>query len=146
MNIRPITPSDIAFLTSVRVEFPDAWNEEMLYSAFRAGNFYGYIAEETVKDETCPVGFITYSMNIDTADLQDLFVLKDRRGQGIGKALIKEFIFGAKERGAKKLFLEVRESNIIAQKLYLLMGFNRLSVRKKYYSDGENALVLSKEL
>ena len=146
MNIRPITPSDIAFLTSVRVEFPDAWNEDMLYSAFRAGNFYGFIAEEIINGETCPVGFITYSMNIDTADLQDVFVLKTRRGQGIGKALVKEFIFGAQERGAQKLFLEVRESNSVAQKLYLLMGFTKLSVRKKYYSDGENALVFIKEL
>lgn len=146
MNIRPITPSDIAFLTSVRTDFPDCWNEEMLYSAFRAGNFYGFIAEETINGNIFPVGFITYSMNVDTADLQDLFVLKNRRGQGIGKTLVKEFIFGAKERGAKKLFLEVREGNSVAQKLYLLMGFNKLSVRKKYYSDGENAVIFIKEL
>lgn len=146
MNIRPITPSDIGFLTSARTDFPDCWNEEMLYSAFRAGNFYGFIAEESALGKVSPVGFITYSMNVDTADLQDLFVLKTRRGQGIGKALIKEFIFGAKERGAKKLFLEVRESNSVAQKLYLMMGFTKLSVRKKYYSDGENALVFIKEL
>ena len=146
MKIRPLTPSDIAFLTSVRAEFSDAWNEEMLVSSFRSGNFYGFIAEEDTDGKTLPVGFITYSMNVDTADLQDLFVIKTCRGRGIGKLLLKEFVSGAGKKGAKKLFLEVRESNDIAQKLYFFMGFNRLSVRKKYYSDGENAVVLFKEL
>ena len=146
MNIRSITPSDTAFLTSVRKDFPDAWNEEMLYSAFRAGNFYGFIAEEQTDGNIFPVGFITYSMNVDTADLQDLFVLNGYRKRGIGKALVKEFIEGAENKGAQKLFLEVRESNTVAQKLYLAMGFTKLSVRKKYYSDGENAIVFIKEL
>lgn len=146
MIIRPITQSDITFLTSVRADFPDAWNEDMINSAFRSGNFYGFIAEETDNGTNLPVGFITYSVSVDTADLQDVFVLKDYRKRGIGGALVKEFIFGAQEKGAEKLFLEVRESNTVAQKLYLSTGFTKLSIRKKYYSDGENAIVLIKEL
>lgn len=146
MNVRPLFESDIAFLTSACGDFPDAWNEEMLLSAFRAGNFYGFIAEETENGKTFSVGFITYSMNIDTADLQDLYVREDFRKGGVGYALLLNFIDDAKKRGAEKLFLEVRESNLPAIRLYEKAGFTFLSVRRKYYSDGENAVVLIKEL
>ncbi|MBO4252073.1 MAG: ribosomal protein S18-alanine N-acetyltransferase [Clostridia bacterium] len=146
MNIRPVSSDDIAFLASFKAAFPDAWDENMLKSAFRAGNFYGFIAEESVGENDTPVGFITYSVNIDDADLQDLFVTDSYRNRGVGSALINEFIAGAKDRGARKLFLEVRESNLKAQRLYCAAGFKKISVRNKYYSDGENAFVYIKEL
>lgn len=144
MKIRPLDKNDIPFLVSARESFPDAWDEKMLVSAFNAGNFFGFIAEE-IKDGV-PAGFITYSVNIDTADMQDLFVAENYRRKGVGNALIAAFIKDAKSRGVKKLFLEVRESNTPAINLYKKAGFNLVSVRRKYYSDGENALVLVKEL
>ena len=144
--IRRITIKDVGFLSSVRDAFPDAWNEDMLNSAFRAGNFYGFIAEERAGGKNLPIGFITFSVCCDTADLQDLFVKPDFRKKGVAKALVSAFENDTRERGVKKLFLEVRESNAPAIALYLSGGFEQISVRKKYYSDGENALVLSKEL
>lgn len=141
MIIRPLNKDDIPFLVSARNTFPDAWDEKMLLSAFNAGNFYGFIAEDGEK-----VGFLTYSVNIDTADLQDLFVAEACRKKGVGSVLVAEFIKGAISHGVKKLFLEVRESNTPAIGLYEKAGFTFLSVRKRYYSDGENARVYIKEL
>ena len=146
MNVRALKKSDITFLLSSRKDFPDLWNEDMLNSAFRAGNFYGFIAEERAGGKNLPIGFITFSVCCDTADLQDLFVKPDFRKKGVAKALVSAFENDTCERGVKKLFLEVRESNAPAIALYLSGGFKQISVRKKYYSDGENALVLSKEL
>lgn len=144
MNLRALTRNDIPFLISIRKDFPDAWDENMLDSAFRAGNFYGFVAEET--DGGLPVGFITYSINMDAADLQDLFVIKEKRRQGIANALLSAFITDAKSRNIKKLFLEVRESNTAALNLYKAARFTFLSARKRYYADGEDANVLIKEL
>ena len=141
MKIRPLLKTDIPFLTSARESFSDAWDEKMLVSAFNVGNFFGFVAEDGE-----PIGFITYSVNIDTADMQDLFVTEDYRKKGVGYALVSAFMEGAKSNGVKKLFLEVRESNLPAVNLYKKAGFTFLSIRKKYYSDGENALVLVKEL
>ena len=146
MNLRALTKNDTAFLISACNTFSDAWNENMLLSAFRAGNFYGFIAEENFGGENTPIGFITYSVNIDTADLQDLFVAEEYRGRGVGKALVSAFIDAAREKGVKKLFLEVRESNEAAIGLYALAGFKFISIRKKYYADGENAFIYVKEL
>ena len=118
MNIRSFEKGDIPFLVSARERFSDAWDENMLLSAFRAGNFYGFIAEENQSGENTPIGFITYSVNIDTADLQDLFVSEEYRGKGVGKALVSAFMRAVHENGVKKLFLEVRESNTPAITLY----------------------------
>ena len=142
MKIRALYKTDIPFLVSACESFPDAWDEKMLLSAFKAGNFFGFIVEDGV----LPKGFITYSVNIDTADLQDLFVAENYRKKGVGNALIASFIKDTCARGVKKLFLEVRESNTPAINLYKKAGFNLVLIRKKYYSDGENALVLVKEL
>ncbi|MBR0189820.1 MAG: ribosomal protein S18-alanine N-acetyltransferase [Clostridia bacterium] len=141
MTIRALCKTDIPFLVSARDSFPDAWDEKMLLSAFNAGNFFGFIAEDGA-----PAGFITYSVNIDTADMQDLFVAENYRRKGVGNALITKFIDNARACGLKKLFLEVRESNTPAINLYKKAEFNLIATRKKYYSDGENALVLVKEL
>ena len=141
MTVRPLYRSDLPFLVSARETFSDAWDENMINSAFRAGNFYGFIAEDGA-----PKGFITYSVNTDAADLQDLFVIEDYRKTGAGNALIAAFISDARDRGVKKLFLEVRETNAAAIRLYEKAGFTRISVRKKYYRDGENALIYIKEI
>ena len=141
MTVRPLNKSDIPFLISARETFPDAWNENMLLSAFGAGNFYGFLAEDGEK-----AGFLTYSVNGDTADLQDIFVVPEKRRRKTGASLLDAFVSAAREKGLKKLFLEVRESNMPAVNLYKAAGFGFLSVRKKYYADGENAWVFVKEL
>ena len=146
MNIRALTVGDTPFLVSARETFADAWNENMINSAFCIGNFFGFIAEECVNGKLSPIGFISYSVNIDTADIADLFVADAHRKKGVGNALISAIIRDAETRGIKKLFLEVRESNIPAKKLYEKAGFTFLSTRKKYYADGENALNYIKEL
>ena len=142
MNIRKLSRSDIPFLVSAREVFSDAWNESMIQSAFNAGNFYGFIAEE----ENKPIAFLTFSVNLDTADLQDIFVAENSRKKGVGNSLVLEFIKYAKAHEIKKLFLEVRCSNTPAIKLYEKVGFTQISIRKKYYSDGEDALIFIKEL
>ena len=146
MNIRALTVSDTAFLLSAGETFADAWNLNMISSAFRAGNFYGFIAEEKIDARPLPIGFITYSVNVDTIDIADLFVAESYRNKGVGCALISSLMQDATRRGVKKLFLEVRESNAPAKSLYEKAGFTFLSTRKKYYADGENALIYIKEL
>ncbi|MDE5729312.1 MAG: GNAT family N-acetyltransferase [Clostridia bacterium] len=60
--------------------------------------------------------------------------------------MLKELIKAAKKGGAKKVFLEVRVSNSNAMKLYLKNGFKGVYARTRYYSDGEDGLVMVKEL
>lgn len=66
------------------------------------------------------------------------------RGRGIGKRLLLHALRSAKEEGAVKSFLEVRESNDLARKIYRDFGFVEDGRRKEYYKDNaEDAILMS---
>ena len=74
-----------------------------------------------------------------------MFVLPEFRKSGIGFEIVNSALEILKNDGINKVFLEVRESNIPAINLYLKCGFKKINVRKKYYSNGENAVIFVKE-
>ncbi len=142
MKIVSLNCEDCSIIANFFKEnFSDGWTEEMLKSAFKAGRFYAFAAK--TNEEI--IGVITFSLSVDSADVEDVVVLKSQRGQGVGSALIEEALNKIRNAGIKKVFLEVRESNLPAIGAYKKFGFNEISVRKKYYLDGENALVMLKE-
>ena len=122
--------------------FSDGWSREQLLSAFVTGNFY--CDALIVNGKT--VGLITYSLTVDTADIEGVVIVTSERGKGYGKALVSRALSQIESFNKTKVFLEVRESNVPAIALYSGQGFNKISVRKNYYPDGENALVMVKEL
>ena len=142
MIFRKLSDKDLSFLLSAtELGFSDGWTREMYLSALSTGRFGGIVLSNGQKD----VAFITFDKAIDTADIEEVFVLPNFRKNGIGFELVNSALTILKEEGAKKIFLEVRESNIPAISLYLKCGFNKINVRKKYYSNGENAIIFVKE-
>ena len=99
-------------------------------------NFIGFVAQEEDKI----VGYITATYCLDESDIISVAVSKNFRSKGIATKLINALISALKEKGVTSLFLEVRESNINAIKLYEKVGFTKLSVRKNYYDGVENAI------
>ena len=65
--------------------------------------------------------------------LMDICVAPSEQGKGIAKQLLNQFIDYGEQQNAENLFLEVRESNTRAIKLYGQAGFIEMSVRKNYY-------------
>ncbi|HEY7855079.1 MAG TPA: GNAT family N-acetyltransferase, partial [Terriglobales bacterium] len=68
-------------------------------------------------------GSITLQFAADEAEIHDVQVEPEHRRQGIGTALVRSALRAAHERGAQWLYLEVRESNSAALRLYLGQGF-----------------------
>ena len=120
--------------------FSDGWTEEMLVLGFETNGLKAIGAFDSDR----LVGVITYSVGVDFADIQDVAVKKEERRKGIANALV-EMAIEDSFVAVDKIFLEVRESNESAINLYKKNGFNQISVRKKYYEDGENALIFVKE-
>lgn len=93
------------------------------------------------------VGFVICQTVLDEATLFNIAVAPEMQGRGIGKSLLLELIKQLKERGITALWLEVRESNFKAQKLYENLGFNQVDIRKNYYptpeGKRENAIVMA---
>ncbi|SUB24793.1 ribosomal protein S18-alanine N-acetyltransferase [Avibacterium avium] len=93
------------------------------------------------------IGFAICQKVLDEATLFNLAIDPAYQGQGLGKQLLHSLIDELRGQGILTLWLEVRQSNEIAQKLYLQCGFNEVDIRKNYYPtlDGgrENAVVMA---
>jgi len=93
------------------------------------------------------VGYIAImSINEDEAKIISFAVKKEFRGMGIGKRLLASAIERCKAKGKKRILLEVRVSNVVAQNLYKKMGFEIIDEIPNYYHDGENAYVMALNL
>lgn len=72
----------------------------------------------------------------------NIVVKKDKRGLKIGSKLLEEIFKIAKQVNAKVITLEVNKKNIPAIKLYQKYGFKQIGLRKKYYNNIDDALLL----
>lgn len=79
---------------------------------------------------------------LDEAHITLLAVAPSYQRQGLGKWLLLQLLQGACDRGLQRATLEVRVSNLIALKLYESLGFKIAGQRRRYYTDGEDALIL----
>ena len=92
-------------------------------------------------------GFCAFWLVIDQAHINNLAVLPELRGRGLGTQLLEAVIAEALHLGAILLTLEVRQSNEPALRLYEKAGFYREGVRKNYYTNPiEDALILSRKI
>jgi ribosomal-protein-alanine N-acetyltransferase len=85
-------------------------------------------------------GFLLSWHVVDELHILDVAVAPASRRHGIGRALVAAAIDYAKKENAVRLLLEVRPSNAVAIALYRALGFLPYGVRKRYYSDDEDAL------
>ncbi len=102
-----------------------------------------------LKEAKQVIGFAILSVSTEESHLLNIGLTALRRGQGLGRELLEKMIMAAEVMGTKKIFLEVRVSNIIAIDLYKASGFKEIGLRKNYYriKDGrEDAILMSKSL
>ncbi len=85
-------------------------------------------------------GFVIFSLVGGEAEIYDLAVDPKRRCSGTGGALVRYML-----SLCESAFLEVRESNAAARRLYEKCGFTAVGLRKGYYQNGENAIVMTAE-
>jgi [ribosomal protein S18]-alanine N-acetyltransferase len=89
-------------------------------------------------------GFLGLWLMVDEAHIVTVAVRAAERQQGIGELLLLGAYDLAAAHGIPVLTLEVRVSNLPAQRLYEKYGFERMGVRKRYYTDnGEDALIMT---
>ncbi len=91
------------------------------------------------------IGYIGLSYVLDTADIISIVVKKDYTKKGIASLLLSEIISFCYKKEIKNIFLEVRKSNTPAQTLYNKFGFFKISERKKYYNNIEDAYIFEKK-
>ncbi len=143
MTVREWTIKDLDGIAAIEAEcFSDPWSRRMLADSFLSENFFGLVLEE----EGTLVGYGGIGFACDEAELELIAVSEMYRRCGRGQALLSALLAEAKRRDIRRMFLEVRVSNAPAQMLYLKNGFRGLYARSRYYADGEDAIVMKKEL
>jgi ribosomal-protein-alanine N-acetyltransferase len=95
----------------------------------------GYVVADSVPNHGRPLGHV-----------KDIAVREDFRGRGIGTTLLERALGVLRSQGAASVKLEVREGNDTARRLYREHGFEHRRTVPRYYSDGEDALVLVRPL
>jgi ribosomal-protein-alanine N-acetyltransferase len=89
------------------------------------------------------VGFCAFWLVVDEIHINNVAILPELRGQGIGTALMNRVFAEASRLGARRATLEVRASNEGARRLYERLGFRAAGTRRNYYSNPvEDALIL----
>lgn len=90
------------------------------------------------------LGMIVIWLILDEAHIATIAVHPDHRQKGIARCLLAEALKGAIRRGAHEATLEVRASNIPAQRLYQSFHFQVVGERRRYYRDNnEDALIMT---
>ncbi|HTR16815.1 MAG TPA: GNAT family N-acetyltransferase [Acetobacteraceae bacterium] len=91
-------------------------------------------------------GLVLARVVLDEAEILTLAVVPSARRRGLGRALLAAALARARERGATAIFLEVAAGNAAARMLYTTAGFEPVGLRRGYYADGADALVLRRAL
>ena len=88
-------------------------------------------------------GLVFVSVAQDFCDILFVFVDPGLRGRGWGSAILRGLAAECRGRAISRIGLEARASNGSARALYQKVGMTEVAVRRKYYSDGEDAVIYS---
>ena len=135
MKLREMTENDLPQVLELQRElaFQD-WNEKQFLSEIRASYAYCVVCEDDGK----LLGYAIFHLLGPDSELLSIATRSSEQRKGIGSQLLKAGLDKLTESG-DQCFLEVRDGNAKARAFYEKHGFKLYSVRKKYYSDGEDA-------
>ena len=139
MDIRPAVYGDVESIMAVeKTGISHPWDKESIESVVNDDNKICIVAV----DESL-VGYIYASFVLDEAEIGNICIVPECRGQGVGRMLIDSLLSDLKSRGVCKVFLEVESDNESAIRLYERSGFVKYNQRRDYYGPGRDALLYS---
>ncbi|WP_266180963.1 ribosomal protein S18-alanine N-acetyltransferase [Dyella humicola] len=132
----------VAAMEASSYDFP--WSQGIFSDCLKAGHPCWVMWAEGEA-----AGYGVLSVAAGEAHVLNVCIGPGHRGLGLGRLLMRRLLDIARWNGATRVFLEVRPSNPIAQKLYESMGFAEIGRRPKYYpakQGREDAIVMALDL
>ncbi len=136
--IRPMTDDDIDDV----LDIVNNWSRNLFFEEINNPFSYNFV----LASNNIIVGYLNFWVVPDGIELNNIAIHENYRGKGYGKLLLQFLIECGKVFKSEKIFLEVKEDNLIAQKLYKKYGFKEIYIRKNYYSDNKDAIVMERNL
>jgi [ribosomal protein S18]-alanine N-acetyltransferase len=143
MLIRQMTSDDIEKVKQIEdTQYKSPWTSMMFLNEITSNKFaHLFVLED--KDEI--IGYSGVWIVSDSATVTKVTISKERQGKGLSNLLMKDLIQRVIDANCAYISLEVRVSNKKAVQLYKKYGFEQVGVRKKYYTDGEDAFAMVKK-
>ncbi|MCY0878615.1 MAG: ribosomal protein S18-alanine N-acetyltransferase [Firmicutes bacterium] len=142
--VRDMYLSDLDAVMRIEASsFPTPWSRSAFQTELMENNFASYLVLDF---HGRVVSYGGMWIILDEAHVTNVAVDPDFRGYHLGERMMRGLMERAKSLGARRMTLEVRKSNIVAQNLYQKLGFIQLGVRRGYYSDPrEDAYIMWKD-
>lgn len=145
VSLRALRESDLNAVMAIELRgYPFPWTRGIFLDCLRAG--YPGLAMER---DGLLVGYGVLSIAADEAHVLNICIDPLAQSRGLGRQLLRAMVQLAADRGAQRVFLEVRPSNTPALALYHSEGFNEIGRRPRYYPAAqgrEDAVVMAIEL
>ena len=142
ISIKQINERDIDLCYELDSNTIALWSKKQWNSEFKKKGIkvFGLIFSEVL------VGVCVFHIVLDEAQINYFVVDQKFRKKGFGSYLMSYLIKQCEKINIKKLFLEVSQINVIAEKFYTHFEFYTVGIRRNYYKDGSNALLKEKKL
>ncbi|HUF30373.1 MAG TPA: ribosomal protein S18-alanine N-acetyltransferase [Gemmatimonadaceae bacterium] len=130
ITIRPAAASDLDAIVAIEgLAFSDPWSRATFASLIGEPLVHFAVAEF----EGAVLGYVVAWFIAGDCEIGNLAVHAAQRGRRIGGRLLDSALAEARARGTESVYLEVRESNVVAQRMYGARGFARVGRRRRYY-------------
>lgn len=147
-RLRPMTASDLDVVVAIEAaSYPDPWSANTFADCLEA-DAKGYRCCVLLADEQI-IGHGVFTVVLDEAELLNFCLAPERRGQAMAAGYLDQLQHLMVSYGARRLFLEVRQSNTPARRLYRSAGLQEVGVRNDYYpaqQGREDAILMVKDL
>lgn len=128
-------------MTINELSFAIPWSRNSIEDELK--NKFAIYTVATLNDKV--VGYGGLWLIIDEANITNIAVHPEYRKSGIASLILNELLNICAKQNAVSIDLEVRVSNVAAQKLYKKFDFNEIGIRKKYYEDNNEDAILMKK-
>jgi ribosomal-protein-alanine N-acetyltransferase len=138
--ICPMTEADLTAVLAIEVDsYRHPWTRDHFIQELQASYSFPLVA---MTPDGILAGYICPMLLLDEGHILNVAVRRACRGAGIGRLLVERVLQECRGGGAEFVSLEVRPSNREAVSLYTRLGFVATGRRKRYYQDGEDAILM----
>ena len=142
INIREINSKNSNICYELDLLSIKHWNENQWETELEKD----YVTAMGIYFDNSILGVCVFHKIYDEAEIRYLSVHPSYKRKGLGKKLIYKIFRECKNENIKRIFLEVSLKNKQALNFYDYFGFETISIRKRYYKDGTDALLKEKIL
>jgi len=149
-EIREIQDSDFEQVMEIeKLCFKHPWDPKDFYYEVRENRYSNFWVIELSNEQLglkqiC--GFVDFWITFDSATICQIAIHPDLQHMQLGSLLMEEVIRQCHASRVISICLEVRVSNSKAIAFYKKFGFQEVTIKEKYYSDGEDAIYMILEV